>query len=169
MTREEALKQLKKVFDVISDCLEQVEEICRDHGYPVKIEAQAPEARLGVDEKKGEWIAPINLTVQSIIADNNDAVYKLYEIEVVCTGEVVNEYPLSEFCNQQERFTYMSSSYMDGEGYELVIARADEFDEYGDPTFETSERVLCCQGDCGKRPHLNAAKNVKRWRDILGL
>ena len=169
MTREEALKQLRNVEDVISDCMEQAEQICMDHGYPVKIEMQAPKERLGVDEKKGKWIVPINLTVQSIIVDDNDVGYKLYEIESVCTGEVVNEYPLSEFSNQQERFKHMSSSYPEGEGYELVIARADEFDEDGDPTFDSDERVLCYQGDCGKRLHKEAAANVERWKEVLGL
>jgi len=105
----------------------------------------------------------------AVIVKDSDVEYKLYEIESVCTGEVVNEYPLSEFHNQQERFASMSSSYSDGEGYELVIARADEFDEDGDPTFETDERVLCHQGDCGEHFHKEAAANVTRWRDILGL
>lgn len=166
MTREEALKQLRNVEDVISDCMEQAEQICYDHGYPVKIEMETQEERLGVDEKKGKWVVPIHLAVQSKIADTG---YKLYEIEGVCTGDVVNEYPLSEFKTQQKRFDSMSSEYMDGEEYELVIAREDEFDEDGDPTFDTDKRVLCYQGDCGPRLHNRAAANIERWKKVLGL
>lgn len=105
------------------------------------------------------------------VVQNKLAEYKLYEIECICTGEVVNSYPLSAFLKQKERFANMSSEYMDGEGYELVIAREDEFDEDGMPTFELEmdERILCHQGDCGQRFHLEAAGNVNRWRDILGL
>jgi hypothetical protein len=97
--------------------------------------------------------------------------YKLYEIEELCTGEVVNEYPLSEFLNQKERFASMSSSYPEGEQYVLVIARADEFDEDGFPVpeFDTDERVLCYQGDCGPRRHLRATENVERWKETLEL
>lgn len=102
-----------------------------------------------------------------VIVDDSDAVYKLYEMDAVCTGEVVNEYPLGLFSIQQDRFADMSSACMNGIGYELIIAREDEFDEDGMPTFETDERVLCYQGDCGPRLHLEAARNVNRWRDIL--
>ena len=118
------------------------------------------------DEDKRAWW---KCTQLPIIVDDSDAKYRLYEIECVCTGEVVNEYPLGEFEVQRERFSYMSSSYSDGEGYELVIAREDEFDNVGCPTFDTDERVLCHQGDCGPRFHLEAAKNVKLWRDVLGV
>lgn len=104
-----------------------------------------------------------------VIPDESDAVYKLYEIEELCTGQVTDEYPLSEFQDRKERFDRMSSNYMDGVQYILVIAREDEFDEDGNPTFDTDERTLCCQGDCGPRFHLEAAENVKLWRDILGL
>ena len=169
MTREEALIQITSVFNVICDCMEQVEQICHDHGYPVEINVEVQKERLAVDEEKGKWTAPISLIAQSKTYDDNNAEYKLYEIETVCTGEIVNEYPLSEFKNQQERFSHMSSSYMDGEGYELVLARADEFDEDGDPTFDTDERVLCYQGDCGERLHKEAAANVERWKEVLGL
>lgn len=99
--------------------------------------------------------------------NDNDAEYKLYEFECICTGEVTNEYPLGQFQMQRERFAQMTSAYMDGEGYELVIAREDEFDDEGIPTFEMDDRILCHQGDCGARFHLEAAKNVNRWRDIL--
>ena len=95
--------------------------------------------------------------------------YKLYEIEELDSGIVVNEYPLDEFSNQSDRFSAMSSNYMDGEQYILVIAREDEIDEGGYPTFDIDERTLCCQGDCGPRFHLEAAKNVKRWQDILSM
>lgn len=99
----------------------------------------------------------------------SDAKYKLYEIEELCTGVIVNEYPLSEFEIQQERFASMSSAYMDGEQYILVIAQEDEFDEDGRPEFDTDERTLCCQGDCGERFHKRAKKNVASWKEVLGL
>lgn len=121
---------------------------------------------LGPDGDKQVWW---KVTKLPIIVDDSDAKYKLYEIECVCTGEVVSEYPLGEFERQRERFSYMSSSYSQGEGYQLVIAREDEFDEVGCPTFDTDERVLCHQGDCGPRFHLEAAKRVKLWRDVLGI
>lgn len=124
---------------------------------------------LGLDGPDGDKQVWWKVTKLPIIADDSDAKYRLYEIECVCTGEVVNDYPLGEFENQRERFSYMSSSYSDGEGYQLVIAREDEFDEVGDPTFDTDERVLCHQGDCGPRFHLEAAKRVKLWRDVLGV
>jgi len=116
-------------------------------------------------EKQAWWTC----TRLPVIADDSDAEYKLYEMEVVCTGEVVNEYPLGQFTIQRDRFANMYTSYSEGQQFELVIAREDEFDEDGNPAFDTDERVLCHQGDCGPRLHLEAARNVKCWRDILKL
>lgn len=121
------------------------------------------------DRPDGDKRAWWKCTKLPMIPDESDAVYKLYEIEELCTGQITDEYPLSEFQDRKERFDRMSSNYMDGEQYILVIAREDEFDEDGNPTFDTDERTLCCQGDCGPRFHSEAAKNVKRWRDILEL
>ena len=125
------------------------------------------ELRAENNKYTGWW----KVTKLPVIPDDSDAVYKLYEIESVCTGQVTDKYPLdvSEFQDQRKLFAQMSSSYMDGEGYELIIAREDEIDENGDFTFDSDERVLCHQGDCGERFHKEAAANVKRWRDILGL
>ena len=114
------------------------------------------------------WWKVIKLPV---IPDDSDAKYRLYMIECICTGEVVESFTLEEFQNLKEHFANMYSSYIKGEGYEVVIAREDEFDEDGTPTFELEmdERILCHLGDCGQRLHEKAAKNVIRWRDILKL
>lgn len=63
MKRKEALEQYKNVFDIISDCLEQAKELCKDHGYPVDIQTSAPENQLEIKGKT--WAAPIKLTVYS--------------------------------------------------------------------------------------------------------
>lgn len=120
-------------------------------------------------QEEGDKQAWWKVTKLPVIVDDSNAKYKLYMIECICTGEVVSEYPLGQFQMLRDRFANMSSSYSDGEGFELVIARVDEFDEDGMPTFEMDERVLCHQGDCGPRLHLEAARNVKRWRDVLAI
>lgn len=119
--------------------------------------------------KGGKYVGWWKTYKLPVLPDDRDAEYRLYEIDCVGDAGVVNSYPLSEFIKQQERFSYMSSGYMDGEDYILVIAREDEFDEEGFPTFDEDERVLCYQGDHGEGHHEKAAINVKRWRDVLGV
>lgn len=70
MEREKALVQLKDIFDVISDRLAVVEEVCNDQlHYPIKIEVVAHEKKLKVNGEK--WTAPISLTIVCNMEEEN--------------------------------------------------------------------------------------------------
>lgn len=79
MDKETAKEQHESVANVIWGALEQAEEICADHGYPVNINGSAPGGgALDFNSKDGTWSATITLKVASARATKGHMVHYTY-------------------------------------------------------------------------------------------